>query len=93
LDRAQLFESTVEYLRTTGKQFTIGELANALPPTHDLETLAYWLAMARQAGIEVEDRTETIDLFDEQDGATRFHVPRVQMTHGSVSDLDSGSLE
>jgi hypothetical protein len=93
LDRAQLFESTVARLKAAGKPLTIGELAEALPPTHDLETLAYWLSMARQVGIEVDVREEAIELFDNQDGWLRFHVPCVQMTHEVISDLDSGSLE
>jgi hypothetical protein len=93
LDRAQLFESTVARLRAAGKSLTIGELAEALPPTHDLETLAYWLSMARQVGIEIDVREEAIELFDKQDGWFRFHVPWVQMTHEVISGLDSGSLE
>jgi hypothetical protein len=93
LDRIQLFESTIAHLQEAGKPLTIGELAMALPPTHNLETLAYWLAMARQAGIEVGDQVETIELPDEHEGWTRFHAPSVQITYGLVSDLDSGGLE
>ncbi|MCG8649732.1 MAG: DUF3375 domain-containing protein [Pirellulales bacterium] len=93
LDRAQLFESTIEHLRAVGKPLTMGELAEALPPTHDLETLAYWLAMARQAGIAIADREESFGLFDEKDGWTQFHVPTVQISHGLIADLDPGSLE
>lgn len=93
LDRARLFESTVAHLQAAGKPLTISELADALPPTHDLETFVYWLAMARQAGIAVDDRAEAIELFVEQDGWFRFHVPRVQITHSLVSNLDPGSFE
>jgi hypothetical protein len=93
LDRARLFESTLAQLRAAGKPLTIGELAAALPPTHDLETLSYWLAMARQAGIALGDLEETIDLFEDATGWTRFHVPKVELAHGSISDLESGNLE
>lgn len=93
LDRAQLFESTIAHLQAAGRPLTIGELAKALPPTHDLETLVYWLAMARQAGITMDDCTEEIELFDEQDGWFRFRVPSVQVTHLLVSNLDPGSFE
>lgn len=93
LDRAQLFESTIAHLQAVGRPLTIGELANALPPTHDLETLAYWLVMARQAGIEPDGSEEVVDLFNEADGWTRFHVPRVEMSSASISDLDFRSLE
>jgi hypothetical protein len=93
LDRAELFETTCAQLQAAGRPMTIGELAKTLPPTHDLETLAYWLAMARQAGLELDDREETIELFSEGVGWTRFHVPQVQMRDELVSDLDPGSLE
>jgi uncharacterized small protein (DUF1192 family) len=93
LDRARLFESTLDHLRATGKPLSIGELVEALPPTHDLETLAYWLALARQAGIEIDDREESFELFDEKQGWTRFHVPAVQISHDVLAGLDPGNLE
>ena len=89
----ELFESTIAYLRAAGKPLTIGQLASALPPTHDLETLSYWLAMARQAGIEIDEQTETIDLLNEDDDWTRFHVPTVELNSAAVEELDSGNLE
>ncbi len=93
LDRPRLFELTMAYLRSAGKALTIGELAEALPPTHDLEALAYWLAMARQAGIRVGDRIEAIELYDELEGWFRFSVPSVQLTHEAAVQLDPGSIE
>lgn len=101
LDRAQLFESTLAQLKEEGEPLTIGALAAALPPTHDLETLAYWLAMARQAGIEINDQREAIDLSEpsqeteeaQDEDITRFHVPRVEIDYAKVAHLDAGSLE
>lgn len=93
LNRAQLFESTMAHLQETGKPITIGELARALPPTHDLETLAYWLAMAREAGILLSDSVETVDITHEVDGDTRFYIPTVEIQFESVANLNSGSLE
>lgn len=72
---------------------TIGALAEALPPSHDLETLVYWLAMAREAGIEIDDADEVIDLFDEENGWTRFYVPIAELTFATVERLESGNLE
>lgn len=94
LDRAKLFELTVEALRAVGQPLSLRELAEALPPAHDLETLAYWLAMARQVGVPIDDCYEVVDLQDNIDGSiTRFHVPIVKVTHAVVATLDSGSLE
>lgn len=94
LDRTQLFESTIATLKTLGRPLSLRELAEALPPTHDLETLAYWLAMARQSGVPIDDNEEVFDLYDEKDGnGTRFRVPTIQLSHAVASELDPGSLE
>lgn len=93
LDRVQLFENTIAKLKEAGLPLTIGALAEALPPTHDLETLAYWLALAREAGVQIDDLTETIDLFDEEDGWTRFHAPLVKLTGEAVAHLEPENLE
>lgn len=93
LDRAQLFESTLAFLRHSEQPVTLGRLADALPPSHDLETLAYWLAMAREAGIEVPEDTEVIDLYSEEEGWTRFHTPAVVIAHKDVASLDAGDLD
>lgn len=93
LDRTQLFEATVDQLRASGTPLTIGALAEALPPSHDLETLTYWLAMAREAGIEIDDVDELIDLLDEEKGWTRFYVPIAELTFAAVERLEPGNLE
>lgn len=93
LDRVELFESTVAHLQAKGKPLTLGELAEALPPTHDLETLAFWLTMAREAGIEPGDDRETIDLVGQDDKLTRFDTPLVRLDSVSTRHLNVGNLE
>lgn len=93
LNRTELFRRTLEYLQQLPGQPTIGDLALALPPTHDLETLAFWLAMARQAGIPLEDATESIDLIDDKNERTRFKVPTVKVNYEAVKSLKVESLE
>ena len=88
-----MFETTIAYLRKAELPLTIGQLVRALPPTHDLETLAYWLAMAREAGINIDDQMESIDIEDTSQSVTRFYVPYVQVSHNSVQSLNSGDLE
>ena len=93
LDRQALFESTISHLRKSDEPLTIGALAKALPPTHDLETLAYWLAMAREAGIDPGNTDEAIELFDEDDGWTRFFAPQTELTFAAVRSLELRHLE
>lgn len=93
LNRARLFEATIAHLRASGKPLTIGELAKALPPSHDLETLACWLAMARQAGIPIPEGVETIDLQDNSRDWTRFYVPHLELSSRSIDGLTPELLE
>ena len=93
LNRTELFRKTLEHLRLLPDSLSIGDLAVALPPTHDLETLTFWLAMARQAGIPLDDEKETIDLIDDNKEGTRFKVPSVRVNYSAVKSLKVESLE
>jgi Protein of unknown function (DUF3375) len=93
LNRTELFRQTLEHLRDNLQQPTIGELAQALPPSHDLETLAFWLAMARQAGIPLDNVNESILLQDDVQQRTRFSMPTVRVAYDAVRDLKVESLE
>lgn len=93
LDRRRLFEDTLESLKKSDRPLTLRDLAEALPPSHDLETLAFWLAMAREAGIALGDAIEEIDLFDDEEGWTRFFAPSVSIEHEAVAHLNEGDLE
>lgn len=91
LDRAQLFEETLEVLKKSGRALTVADLARLLPPTHDLETLSYWVAMAREAGVALSDEVEQIDL--EDDGEVfRFTVPEVGLDHEVSKNLNVDRL-
>ena len=79
LDRDALVQRTLQTLADRGQPMTLAELAAALPPgEHDLETFALWLAMAREAGVELQPGEEHIET---QDGGQhwRFTVPRVAL--------------
>lgn len=93
LNRTELFRQTLEHLQHLPGQPTIGDLARALPPSHDLETLAFWLSMARQAGLPLDEATETIDLANDKKEWTRFTIPTVKVNYEAVKDLKVESLE
>lgn len=66
----------------------MAELARQLPPgVHDLETLALWISMAREAGLAIDDDGEQIET---EDGAQRwrFTVPRVQMDAAALGRVE-----
>lgn len=88
LDRGVLIRDTLALLERRGASMGIAELARHLPPTHDLETLALWLSMAREAGVPVHAERETVELTDRDGIAVRFHVPRVELSAAVLRDLD-----
>ena len=90
LDQQALLRDTRQALRERDDGLTLAQLADRLPPTHDLETLAFWLSMARQAEAPVLENRETIELADRDEPTQgwRFHVPKVVMTHTAIEAVD-----
>jgi len=93
LDREALLVKTFDILTKSNQPLTIGQLAAALPPSHDLETLAFWLSMARQAGIAIDNGSEVIELGEHAETRTRFFVPLVAMSFSDVEGLQLESFE
>ncbi|WP_374319175.1 DUF3375 family protein [Pseudoxanthomonas kaohsiungensis] len=79
LDREALVRDTVEAIRESKQPLSLAGLALRLPPTHDLESLAVWLGMAREAGCIVGDKCEALDLATRDDQNLRFHVPLLEL--------------
>lgn len=88
LDREALFQNTVELLSVTNEPMSIANLASHLPPTHDLETLALWLSMAREADVAVSEDREAINITDATGKKLRFLVPKLALTLDAVKSID-----
>ncbi|WP_457295287.1 DUF3375 domain-containing protein [Pseudomonas chlororaphis] len=89
LDREALIHDTLAVLLEKGRPVSLVELASLLPPAHDLETFALWLAMAREAGIEVlTEERQIVDLLDEDEQRWRFNLPYVGLDHEALKDID-----
>ncbi|KZK30665.1 DUF3375 family protein [Delftia sp. NA_296.1] len=88
LDRQALVQRTLQVLVHRGEPLTLSDLARALPPgEHDLETLTLWLAMAREAGIQLDDATEYITTED-QGQPWQFSAPRVALDADLLQQID-----
>ena len=92
LDREALARDTLLAVEAAGRPLTLSELADRLPPTHDLETLSVWVQMAASAGCEIEDERETVvaearatELPSSDEAAERswlrFDVPVIKIDH------------
>src|SRR5690554_794865 len=88
LDREALYQDTVELLSVTDCPMSIGDLARHLPPTHDLETIALWLAMAREAEVEISEDREAVDITGSDGQTLRFHVPQLTLTRHKAESID-----
>lgn len=89
LDHDALIQETLALLAQEGSPMTLGELTQHLPPTHDLETLALWLAMAREAGIDIDtDITEELALTDSEQQNWIFKVPKVALSKAALDDIE-----
>ncbi len=88
LDRQALVEQTIQLLKEKGTPLSIAELSQHLPPSHDLETLALWLSMAREAGLPITQETEQIDLEIKDGQQLRFHIPKVELSDKTLQSID-----
>lgn len=89
LDREVLVRDTLAVLAQEGHPLTIAELAERLPPAHDLETLALWLGMAREAGIEITGESiEELTLIDAEQRRWLFRLPQVLMSEKAFDGIE-----
>jgi Protein of unknown function (DUF3375) len=98
LDREALVRDTVGVIQASDESLSLADLAQRLPPTHDLETLALWLGMAREAACVIGTERETLDLTlrevttqdaVSQDGRIlRFQVPLLALDSKAFADFE-----
>jgi hypothetical protein len=90
LDQQALLQDTRKVLAESGETLSMAELAARLPPSHDLETLAFWLALAREAELPLYDEVEILEIDDADDDAVswRFSVPMVVFSSEGIEAVD-----
>lgn len=89
LDQEQLIKQTLETLARLGKPITFKALVEQLPPIHDLETLALWIGMAREAGIEIQsEHQETVDITDDEQRVWRYTIPGITFNSDALEAVD-----
>ncbi|MCF6281428.1 MAG: DUF3375 domain-containing protein [Candidatus Polarisedimenticolaceae bacterium] len=88
LDRQALVKETLQLLATEGQSMTIGEIAQKIPPTHDLESMALWLTMALEADLPLDGGEEQVDLSDAEGNSVRFTLPKVKLNSDLLNNID-----
>ena len=87
LDREALIRQTLAMLAEQGRPLSLGELAQLLPPSHDLETFALWLSMAREVGLQiVAEQRQSVELVDKDARRWRFDLPYVELDNSTMKD-------
>jgi hypothetical protein len=92
LDRAALHRDTLTALQGSEAGLTVSGLAVAVPPTHDLETLAYWLGLGRETETAFSGERELFELQAPDGTGTRFDVPRITLRAEEVSRVKPETL-
>lgn len=89
LDRDAIIATTIALLKEQGRPLSLAELAAALPPTHDLETFALWITMAREAGIDIiANESETVDITEDDARQWRFTLPSTKLDEPSIAAIE-----
>lgn len=88
LDRQALFQETIALLQESGVSMSIADLARQLPPTHDLETVALWLSIAREAEVPIGSEREALDVIAREGTPLRFDIPKVELSAGAVAGME-----
>lgn len=88
LDRPALHRETLAVLEGSEHGLTLGGLAEVLPPTHDLETLAYWLGLGRETEAIFSEKRETLEIEDRNGIPTRFDIPSITLAAVEVARVN-----
>lgn len=88
LNREQMLRDTLEVLAQQGRPMTLAELASQIPMTYDLETLSMWIAMAREAGIEIAKEHEVLTLEDADGNHWQYRLPVTRLNSSTLADLE-----
>lgn len=87
LDREALMADSLKVIRESPAPLSVGQLAQTLPPSHDLESIALWLGMAREAGCAVQSDSEQFDVETRDALALRFRVPLIAFDPEAFADF------
>jgi len=89
LDRIRFINDTKALLQSRQRSMGIAEIAQQIPPTHDLEAIILWLTMAMEGDVPIHSETEFVDVQNEEDGTLRFTVPVVELTAEAIKDVEA----
>ncbi len=88
LDRQALVEQTQALLLAAARPMTIGEIAEEIAPSHDLESVTLWLTMALEAEIPMTGEQEQFNLADVDGIFYQFTLPKVELSGETLEEVE-----
>jgi len=88
LNQAVLLSQTSELLADHQGSMSIAEIAQQIPPTHDLEAITLWLSMAMASDTVDESLIEQLELEGGNDSIVQFTIPKVALNHEAVESME-----
>ncbi len=88
LNQVLLLQQTHELLENHGQSMSIAEIAEQLPPSHDLEAISLWLSMAIASDTVAKDQTEQVDMKQSDNSTVRFTIPQVALGFAAIQNMD-----
>lgn len=80
LDKEQLYLLTMSFLKQTPTGASLSELSEQLISDHDLESIAFWITLAREAEAQFELKTETFELTVSDGTSLTYTTPDIMLT-------------
>ncbi len=92
LNQAALFSQTTQLLANHQGNMSIADIAEHLPPSHDLEAISFWLSMAMACDTIVPDQTESFcirpDEKNKSGKSVKFTTPKVTLNQEAITNMD-----
>lgn len=88
LDREALVRDTLHLIRQQTTPLSLAGLAALLPPSHDLESLAVWIGMAREADSDFTGGTESLEVTAQDGVALTFTLPQVRLDPAALDTFN-----
>ena len=81
-------DETREYLNSQEGPLPLSALASYFSPEHDLETIALWLSLAREAEVPIPAERESFTLAMGDGMTLQYSVPKVALSAKDIQDVD-----
>ncbi len=93
LDRQGLLDDTKTYLNSQSSSVPISALAEHFSPEHDLEAIALWISVAREAGVPIPEERESFNMAAGDGKYFKYSVPKVMFSAAAIQHVNIEDLE